>query len=80
MSKVPILLLGTHADCSFEQWETDENEAIKYSKEKNFIGYFNISSENGYNIEEAFDFMATCIDEINRLNKKLTDIEFKIKL
>ena len=79
LSKIPILLISTRADL-YMDFEIYSEEVIEYCKMKNFIGYFEVSSISGNNTEEAFDFMANCVYQINILNKKLTDIEFKISL
>ena len=70
---VPILLLGNKEDLS-DQRETDFEEAYEYSRKKKFVRYFEISSLNGKNVEEAFNFMAKSIFLINNFNKSLTDI------
>ena len=75
LSKVPILLLGTKADLT-DQIEIKYEEALEYSRKKNFVGYFEISSDSGYNVEKAIDFMAKCILLINNFNKSMNDIKF----
>ena len=79
LSKIPNLLIGTHADL-YEQRQTKSEEAIEYSKNKNFVGYFEISSITRKNVEESFDFMGNCLYQVNELNTKLNNIEFKIKI
>ena len=76
---IPILLIGTHEDLITER-QTESQQAIQFSKNKNFVGYFEVSSLNGKNVEESFDFMVNCIYQINILNKDINDIEFTIKL
>ena len=78
LSSLPILLLGTHAD--IDKREIDFEKAIQFSKEHNFIGYIEISSVTGKNVNDAFKFLANAIYQINIKNKNLTDIEFKSKL
>ena len=79
LQKVPILLLGTHQDL-FEKRDTESEEALVFSKNHNFVGYFEISSKTGKNVEEVFNFMAKCIYQIHYLNKKVNDIKFEIRL
>ena len=76
--KIPILLLGTHADNYERVIETEI--AINYSKNHNFIGYFEVSSKNGKNVNESFQFLANSIYKINIQKQKLEDIKFETKL
>ena len=76
LSIIPILLLGTHADL-YEEILIKKDVIIEYSKKHNFIGYFEVSSKDNYNIQESFEFLSNALYLINIKKKKLYDIEFK---
>ena len=76
LSKIPILLLGIHADK--DNYMVNIDSIIMFARENNFIGYIEISSLEGKNVKEAYKFLAYCIYQINIKKKDLTDIKFKL--
>lgn len=64
---------------NFCRWGKEANKKWRcnsYSKNKNFVGYFEVSSKTGRNVINAFEFLANCIYQINNNNKNLKDLEF----
>lgn len=78
ITKIPILLLGTHADIYERAIESED--AINYSKNHNFIGYFEVSSTFGKNVNESFKFLANVIYQINIQKQELKVIKFETNL
>jgi len=60
LSEIPILLIGTPINGEIE---VKSEEAIKFAKENDFIGYFEISLK-GKNIKESFEYMANFLYKI----------------
>ena len=61
LSDTPIVLIGNHLHG--REIEVKSEEAIKFTKENNFIGYFEISL-NGNNLDESFEYMANFLFKI----------------
>ena len=60
---VPIILLGNKIDLmeKDENWEKRKEEIMEYSKENNFLGFFETSAKEGINVEESLMYLVEYI-------------------
>ena len=77
-SNIPLIILENKCDLLGNENDYNKNiEELKgFSDENNFLGAFRTSALNGYNIENAINFL---VDEIiNKIRKKKKIISLKI--
>ena len=88
ISNIPLIIMENKCDLlgkEEEDYNKDIDKLKQFSEENNFSGAFRTSALNGYNIENAMNFLVDEIitklkvEEENNINKKNQENENKIK-